>query len=80
MSDADREVTLFVGDSTKIKGKVHVTGNDQALPASSSDPFLDVADATLFEPGGKQTLLRKLKIRRTGVTLYYFEDDVQARR
>ena len=75
----DREVTLMLGDM-KVKGKVRLTSSDQVIPPSAPDAFLTIAEVTLFEQGGKQILLRQLRVRRSAVTAYYFEDDVHARR
>lgn len=74
---SEREVTLFTAQA-KIKGKVRVVSGDAGLPMTAVDPFLEVTEASVFDEAGTRTIarLKRVRVRRSSVTLYFFEDDL----
>ncbi len=71
-----RELILFT-DDFKIKGRARMAESDDVIPASGSDPYLDLFDVTLYDRTGSTNLGRskRVKLRRTAIVMYFFEED-----
>lgn len=74
--DEGREVIIFT-DDFKIKGRVRIGANEDVIPTTGTDPYLDLFDVTVYDQAGSLNIGRskRLKLRRTAIQMYFFEED-----
>jgi hypothetical protein len=77
MAELEGRELIVLTEEFKLKGRVHMSESDDVIPTSGADPYLDLFDCTIYDHTGATNMgrARRVKLRRTAIVMYFFEED-----